>query len=307
MSNFFSTDIKIKVELFDLFLLLCRGKVNSIRKYLEKLTVEEFLEVNKATLDIEEINTLLFYYFWMFREDDFIIKLINDPKFPNELLIKFIYYGYGQWIRNGHNPDDFFLHSIQFLSPQKCITLLNDSFDIVFNDSTLTLFLITSLDKEHIEYFFKTTKNIQDITEFFSEIFDNLDEEAIKYFFFKNYSLYTYVIKLFQALDPNSKKYKRFFNKYRQYLTFIDEIDRITSLIQNTYDMEKEKKKHPEARNKTRILRLIQEIDTIHNKKEGIYLLNMRGLFLDTNEMDLVESILNNDFLKNTILKEKIQ
>ena len=303
MENSFSTDVKIKVELFDLFLFLCKGKVNSIRRYFENLTLNQFLEINKNTTDMEEINSLLFYYFWMFREDHFILNLINDPKFPNELLIKFIYYGYGQWIRQGNNPDTFLLNSAHFLTQEKCLDLLHNSFDIVFNDHTFTLFLITTLDHASIDKFFTSTPNIKDITEFFSDLFENLEEEVIKHFFFKNYGLYSYVIQLFNSLDPSSRKYKKFFTQYKKHLDFIHTIEKIVELISKECDIETERKLPKEKRNTNRLKILLQELNTILDKQEAIYILNERNTFIDEAEKHLVLGIINNDFLKNSILK----
>ncbi|MCB1192115.1 MAG: hypothetical protein H7A23_12305 [Leptospiraceae bacterium] len=297
-----SLDVQLKIELYDVFLLLCKGQFNSVKKYFETMSLEKLVDIEVVTSQNEEVNALFLYYLWMLRDEKSIQGLINDRNFPTSLLIKYIYYGYGQWIRAGNDADNFFMESLQFLTVEKIKELLENSFDVIFGDGTLLLFLISRLNRMEIEEFFQHSHYIENITDFFLELFNSIEGDQVGHVFFKNHDLYSYVIQLFQSMDPSSKKYQRFFQKHRDDLEIVEKLNCLIEELNTKYDLEKERHLSPSARNKNRLMEIIREISKFQNIKEIVFLLNSKGIFIDDGERETVYNILINDFLNSRIL-----
>ncbi|MCB1194026.1 MAG: hypothetical protein H7A23_07150 [Leptospiraceae bacterium] len=281
-------------------------QINTIRNILLELTLEEFDIILNSKLDDLNFTGKIVYYLWIFKEDDHIKVFYNHKSFDNQLLLKFVYYGYGQWVMSDSDPDQYFNNVMLYITPEKALDLLLHS-PVIQSDPTLTIYLIANLDIDLLETFLIESDRKDHAAEFFIEIFNQLEEKHIKQYFFKNPDLYSYIIFLFKNNERASEKYKKFFQRYKEDIDLIDKVTYIVDKINKNFDLAKEKTLLSQDRNKKRIAAIIEEIRDYSNIREIVSILHSRGIFLDENEKDIVYNILTNDFLKEKILKPKIK
>lgn len=286
------------------FLGLADIQINTIRNILHELTLDEFILILKTKANDIDYTGKIVYYLWIFKEDEHIKHFYNDDSFPNDLLLKFIYYGYGQWVMSDSEPDEYFNNVLGYIYPRKSFDLLLNS-AIIQSDPTLTIYLIANLDIDLLELFLIESDRKEKAAEFFIEIFNQLDETHIKQYFYNNPDLYSYIIFLFKNNEKANEKYKKFFQRYKEDIDLIDKVTYIVEKINKNYDLVREKSLDSKKRNQDRIYSIIEEIGDYKNIREIVSILHSRGIFLDETEKDIVYNILTNDFLKEKILKPK--
>lgn len=286
--------------------------VNTTRQFLLDLTTEEFIDLMQKNWHFPSFQQWMNYYLWLFREDLKFQQIMSNPLFPTKFLLQFIYYALGRWIAVEENePDEFFMEIATLFTPTKCLQILIEE-NIVDLDVNLALAFISNLDENGINIYFEKSGKIDEETNFFYDLFTELDDTMIKSFFIKNPELYAYILQMFKNEKDRSelhrKKYERFVEKFKVDLDIIDLTLSIKEKVHNNYNLEEEKAKPCSQRNLTRIIGIINALKGQKNTADIVQILYRQKTILDREEKELIRNILTDDFLKTIFhLSESIQ
>ncbi len=286
--------------------------INTTRQFLVSLSTEEFIDLVKKNQQFPSFQQWMNYYLWLFRDDSDFQQILSSPLFPTKFLIQFIYYALGRWIAvEDNDPDEFFMDIATLFSPEKCLQILIEE-NIVELDVNLALAFISNLDENGINVYFEQTGNREDETNFFYDLFSELEDTMIKSFFIKNPELYNYILQMFKKEKDRSelhqKKYERFVEKFKTDLDIIDLTLSIKEKVHTIFDLEEEKKKPCSQRNLKRIIGIINALKGKDNISDIVQILYRQKTIIDREEKDLIRNILTDDFLKSIFkLSDNIQ
>lgn len=183
--------------------------INTTRQFLVSLSTEEFIDLVKKNQQFPSFQQWMNYYLWLFRDDSDFQQILSSPLFPTKFLIQFIYYALGRWIAvEDNDPDEFFMDIATLFSPEKCLQILIEE-NIVDLDVNLALAFISNLDENGINVYFEQTGNREDETNFFYDLFSELEDTMIKSFFIKNPELYNYILQMFKKEKDRSELHQK--------------------------------------------------------------------------------------------------
>ncbi len=278
--------------------------VNSTRSFLINLTAEKFIDLIEKNQAFPSFQQWMNYYLWLFRNEEEFQQIISHPSFPTKFLVQFIYFSLGKWISGDNEPDEFFMEIATLFSPDKCLQILIEE-NIVDLDVNLALALISNLDEKGINFYFDRTGNRNDETNFFYDLFSELDDSMIKSFFIKNPELYTYILQMFKKekdkSEEHQKKYERFIEKFKVDLEIIDLTLYIKEKVNQKYDLEKEKTLPCSQRNLSRLVGIINALKGNKNANDIVQILYRQKTIIDREEKELIRSILTDEYMRNMI------
>lgn len=276
------------------------NNVNSIHEYLISLNdieIIDLIEKNKhCPIFVEWMN----YYFWLFRRESRIQSFLNLKEFPNSFILQYIYYSFGKWLSLGNVPDTFFMEIANLFNKTKCLQILVEE-ELIEKDANLAFSFISNLDEKHLIKYFENSGSDLKISDFFLNLFNEVDEDIIKSFFIKNPELYAYILNLFNTNNDiskkNEKKIKKFRLKFETDLLMLTEIFQIKDYVYSNFNIEAEKLKVYNQRNFKRISYIINKLKKIENIEEGIQILYRNFVIIEKMEKDLIRQILKDEFI----------
>ncbi len=278
--------------------------VNSTRNFLTNLTAEKFIDLIEKNQSFPSFQQWMNYYLWLFRNEEEFQQIVSHPKFPTKFLVQFIYYSLGKWISGDNEPDEFFMEIATLFSPDKCLQILIEE-NIVDIDVNLALAFISNLDETGINFYFDRTGNRNDETNFFYDLFSELEDSMIKSFFIKNPELYTYILQMFKREKDKSpehqKKFENFVKKFKVDLEIIDLTLYIKEKVMQKFDLEKEKALPCSQRNLSRLVGIINALKGNKNAVDIVQILYRQKTIIDREEKELIRSILTDEYMRNMI------
>ncbi|MBK6607668.1 MAG: hypothetical protein IPG24_19840 [Leptospiraceae bacterium] len=278
--------------------------VNSTRNFLANLPAEDFFDLIEKNQSFQSFQQWMNYYLWLFRSDQEFQQIISHPKFPTKFLLQFIYFSLGKWISGDNEPDEFFMEIANLFSPEKCLQILIEE-KVADLDVNLALALISNLDESGINYYFERTGNRDDETNFFYDLFSELEDSMIKSFFIKNPELYTHILQMFKKEKDKSEehriKFERFVEKFKVDLEIIDLTLDIKEKVIRKFDMEKEKTLPCSQRDLKRLVGIINALKDNKSAIDIVQILYRQKTIIDREEKELIRSILTDDYLRNMI------
>lgn len=300
-----ATEKKSKEEEFTIELINAHlHGVNSTRSFLTNLTAEKFIDLIEKNQNFPSFQQWMNYYLWLFRNEEEFQLIISEPKFPTKYLVQFIYYSLGKWISGDNEPDEFFMEIATLFTPEKCLQILIEE-NIVELDVNLALAFISNLDEAGINIYFDRTGNRNDETNFFYDLFSELEDSMIKSFFIKNPELYTYILQMFKREKDKSeihqKKFENFVQKFKVDLEIIDLTLDIKEKVLQKFDLEKEKSVPCSQRNLSRLVGIINALKGNKNASDIVQILYRQKTIIDREEKELIRSILTDDYMRNMI------
>ncbi|MEM7184010.1 MAG: hypothetical protein AAF518_24125, partial [Spirochaetota bacterium] len=198
--------------------------------------------------------------------------------------------------------EKYFFEITKSLSMEKCKQILL-KVELIENDPTLALYLITNLDITSIEMYFASLDSINEVAGFFREVLSELEEEQVREFFIKNLELYDYIMRIFQSTASMQKYYNKFTTKYKTELELVDKIMVMQDKVKRLFDLKVEREKNPQDRDVSRLMGIMYEIKDDTNLNEISKVLLHKGLLLDEVERKFVVNVLENKQLKEDIFK----
>lgn len=276
--------------------------VNSTHSYLINLTSEKFIDLIEKNSIFPTFQQWMNYYLWLFREEAEFQQIINHHLFPTKYLVQFIYYSLGKWIKAENDPDEFFMEIASLFNSEKCLQILLEE-KVVDIDVNLALALISNLDEDGIQYYFYKTGNLENTTNFFYNLFGELEESMIKSFFIRNPELYANILQMFKSKREKSeldkKKYDSFMNKFKIDLEMIDLILYIKIRVFEKYDIEKEKLLPCNQRNLSRLVGIVNALKGNTNANDIIQILYRQRVIIDREEKELIRSLLHDTYIQS--------
>jgi serine/threonine protein kinase len=253
--------------------------------FLSRVNVHSFISINDVGFIKYEENKKIIYKY--FNTDGGKLNIIKET----DEVLHFAY--------KGKNNKDAIL-----FSPEKCLQILIDE-NIVELDVNLALAFISNLDEAGINIYFDRTGNRNDETNFFYDLFSELEDSMIKSFFIKNPELYTYILQMFKREKDKSeihqKKFENFVEKFKVDLEIIDLTLDIKEKVLQKFDLEKEKSVPCSQRNLSRLVGIINALKGNKNASDIVQILYRQKTIIDREEKELIRSILTDEYMRNMI------
>jgi|JI9StandDraft_1071089.scaffolds.fasta_scaffold00753_16 hypothetical protein len=261
---------------------------------LERENIIEALNVNNSNQD--EFYEIFTYYMWLLRDESYMLSLMNSEEFPTSYIIKYIFSSMGRWIGQGNDIDDFFyLVGTQFSSQKSLEILISEKVELF--DISLALILICNLKSKDLNIFLYKIHDIHYIANFFLEVFDQLEEERVKFLFVKNPALFANLVAIVKECMENSKNRELFLSftmKFRNEIEMVENLISAAHLIHFNFDIMTERSKSLFERDMKRIIQIVELLEDTRNLTEKIDLLLSESVIIDADEKGLIESILKN-------------
>ena len=97
---------------------------------------------------------LVFEYLWLCRSEEKTISLFNSPKFSADLILKFIYFGFGKQFMSGNFDSTAYFRDIKnMLNSEQSLRVLSLA-EQMDKDPTLKIHLLANLDPQTWEAYF---------------------------------------------------------------------------------------------------------------------------------------------------------
>lgn len=282
-------------------------KLNEITIFLKNIERKNIIEaLNPVNSKEDEFLELFTYYIWLLRDDNNIVSLINSDEFPTKYIIKYIFSSMGRWISQGNDVDDFFyLIGTQFSSKKSLEILVREKVELL--DISLALILICNLKSKDLNIFLFEIHDIKYIANFFLEVFEQLEEDRVKFLFVKNPSLFANLVSIVKECMANSEKKEKFFEfteKFKNEIEMIECLISAAHTIHFNFDVSSEREKSLFQRDMRRIIQIVSLLEDSHYLAEQLDLLYSESVIIDSDEMRLIENILKNSFLKKLFLQK---
>jgi hypothetical protein len=145
---------------------------------------------------------------------------------------------------------------------------------------------------------------------FFLEVFEQLEEDRVKFLFVKNPSLFANLVSIVKECMANSEKKEKFYEfteKFKNEIEMIESLISAAHSIHFNFDVSSEREKSLFQRDMKRITQIVNLLEDSHYLAEQLDLLYSESVIIDSDEMRLIENILKNSFLKKLFLQKIIR
>ena len=290
----------LEFEKSDTFVPSFSNQINTIHDYLTNLSESEIIDLIEKNQKFPFFLEWMNYYFWLFRRESKIQNFFNLKNFPNSFILQYIYYSFGKWLSLGNNPDNFFMEISSLFNKTKCLQILVEE-ELIDKDANLALSFISNLDEKYLVQYFDNSGSTLKITDFFLNLFNEIDDEVIKTFFIKNPELYAFILNLFNTNQDisgkNKDKVKKFQLKFQSDLEMLTQIFDIKDYVFLNFNIEDEKLKEYNKRNFKRISYIINKLKKMENIDDGIQILYRHYVIIERMEKDMIRQILKDEFI----------
>lgn len=297
----------IEIENIEISISSLSNNINTIHEYLINLTDSEIIDLIKKNEKFPFFMEWMNYYFWLFRRETRIQNFLNLKDFPNTFILQYIYYSFGKWLSLGNAPELFFMEIADLFQKSKCLQILIEE-DLIDKDANLAFSFISNLDEKYLIKYFENSGSNLNISDFFLNLFNEIDDDIIKAFFIKNPELYAFILNLFNSnndiVKKNQEKVRKFRMKFESDLSMLKELFQIKDYVYSNFNIEDEKLKVYNQRNFKRISYIINKLKKIDNIDEGIQILYRHYVIIEKMEKDLIRQILKDDIMAVLLSKK---
>lgn len=239
-----------------------------------------------------------FEYIWTYRSEPSAKEILNHSLFPAELLLKFIYLGFGKKILEGEFLG-FFSQISELLSPDACLKVLQLKEEIS-RDPSLRIHLIAALNPNTWEKYFETLAGESFSISSIISIFENLDSDQVQVILFQNPILGSYLQSL--ILYADRAKDDQITSLELQIVTYLELIEawqKFVDKLKKTFDLTQERTKLQKERDPGRLKQILYRILDLAeaNRHNFLVFLKASGVIFDDWELSLLKDGYTN-FLK---------
>lgn len=270
--------------------------INQIKEILEHIPSAEFHQVAGDIINTQDSESLtqLNYYLMLFKDVPRVQKLLLDTNTPVKLLESLLLFAYSSAVETRDDAAAYILDkNFYYLTQDKYLDLLLNS-SIVANDTYLSYYILTKMDKETLEKFFEQKENLKD----FIIQFNSFPENEAKSIILRNPELFGYIVMYLHIFDSGDIA-DDFTQKYESDIVEMEKIKKIS--IQSSMVDDEEGQQNLGVTSSKRLQFLIKELLKLQQDQDLNQLLENEELFINKKEQVLVKEILSNPLYKDIL------
>jgi hypothetical protein len=273
-------------ELLSFFLTIDKGE--DLRSLAEHMLVDS------------EFCDLVFEYLWLLRSEDATKKFLNDESITPELLMRFIYFGYGkQFLLETFDSNSYFLQIRDLFNSAQSLRILSLG-EEMDRDPTLKIHLLSNLDPQTWEAYFDLLEEKNMTMQTLLGIFANLRENEIRKILLNSHTLYYYLRMMMVSGKQNTEVTQGNEMENRNRLeSILDSIhiwETFCLHLKDQYDLKQQSVLTPKERDSKRLSLVLKELTKIPStdRQDVLVYLRGNGVVLDLWEETTVISALSN-------------
>ncbi|MCW7462167.1 hypothetical protein ND812_08700 [Leptospira sp. 3 VSF25] len=247
-----------------------------------------------------EFCDLVFEYLWLLRTEDATKQFLNDPNITPELLMRFIYFGYGkQFLLDHFDSNAYFLQIRALFDSAQSLRILSLG-EEMDRDPTLKIHLLSNLDPQTWEAYFDLLEEKNMTMQTLLGIFSNLRENEIRKILLNSHTLYYYLRMMMVSGNQKTEEFsdKEMENRKRleAILSSIHVWETFCQEVKDKYDLQKEINLTPKERDSNRMSLVLKELTKIAtaDRNDVLVYLKGNGIILDSWEETTLQSALLN-------------
>lgn len=248
----------------------------------------------------EEFCDLVFEYLWLLRSEEGSRRFLNDENLTPELLMKFIYFGYGkQFLTGNFDSNSYFLQIRSLFDSAQSLRILSLA-EEMDRDPTLKIHLLSNLDPQTWEAYFDILEQNNMTMQALLGIFSNLRENEIRKILLNSHTLYYYLRMMMvsgkKKIAEQSPKEKENRIRLESILDSIHIWETFCQQLREQFDFQSEGKLAPNKRNLDRLSLVLRELKKLPSpdRPDVLAYLSGNGAVLDDWEETTILSALAN-------------
>lgn len=248
----------------------------------------------------DEFCDLVFEYLWLLRSEEGSKRFLNDDDLTPELLMKFIYFGYGkQFLTGNFDSNAYFLQVRKLFNSAQSLRILSLA-EEMDRDPTLKIHLLSNLDPQTWEAYFDILEEKNMTMQALLGIFSNLRENEIRRILLNSHTLYYYLrMMMVSGVKKEEEQTAKELENRIILESILDSIhiwETFCRSLGEKFDLKSEAKCAPNKRDPDRLSLVLQELKKIPSQDRGDILVYMRGngAILDSWEETTILSALGN-------------
>lgn len=294
-----STNAREKYSELHYLLIEKKGiPIHTLMKFFIALDEDDFnyciAEILKK--DEPEVFDQLVYYLTLFREIPQVQTLLGNTNLSIEILEHMILFSYTRATVTAQAPEDALDNVVFFLNQDRYLDLLLKS-QILSHDRLVSYYLLTKLDRKHIDIFFNEKENLNT----FLDGFLRLPDDIVRSILVKNPDLFGYISLFLQTL--HNENAEEFIRKHEINIHEMDYVKKLISHITSHINVENEAKLPLPARNTNRIAYIIKKIKDQPHIETILLTMLSEGVIIDKEELELVKEIIQNPMFKMILMR----
>ncbi|TGN10110.1 hypothetical protein EHS11_11155 [Leptospira ilyithenensis] len=268
--------------------------IRFFRQIHEECFLKDWVEVfHKDDLLID----LVFEYLWLYRSESETRTLLNHTDFPPWLLLRFIYFGYGKQILQGHFDSNVYFAQVKSLIDSEQSLRILSLADDMDKDPTLKIHLLANLDAQTWESYFDILEQNDKTIQALVGIFMNLKEQEIRTILLNSPTLYIYLRLMLvsrKIIDDEVGDEKA--KILRDILEGIREWELFATNLKDKFDLLTEREQIPKYRDSKRISMILYELIKVGEEDRAGIISYLKGshVILDEWEDGIIRSTLVN-------------
>lgn len=248
----------------------------------------------------EEFCDLVFEYLWLLRSEEGSKRFLNDDNLTPELLMKFIYFGYGkQFLSGNFDSNAYFLQIRTLFDSAQSLRILSLA-EEMDRDPTLKIHLLSNLDPQTWEAYFDILEGKNMTMQALLGIFSNLRDNEIRKILLNSHTLYYYLrMMMVSGFNKSGEQSPKEMENRIRLESILESIHIWETFCQNLgerFDFKAEAVLAPNKRNTDRLSLVLRELRKLPTQDRGDVLVYLRGngAVLDVWEETTILSALGN-------------
>lgn len=261
---------------------------------------EDLHSLANHMLGDHEFCDLVFEYLWLLRSEEATKRFLNDEHITPELLMKFIYFGYGkQFLADHFDSNAYFLQIRALFNSNQSLRILSLE-EEMDRDPTLKIHLLSNLDPQTWEAYFELLEKKNMTLQTLLGIFSNLRENEIRKILLNSHTLYYYLRMMMlshhQSEVTVEEREKENRKRLESILSSIHIWETFCQNLKERYDLQKEIHLTPKQRDSERMSLVLRELIKIptQDRMDVLAYLRGNGVVLDPWEETTLRSALGN-------------
>jgi hypothetical protein len=270
--------------------------ISRIKSIFENLSLDDFIDLINTIMssnDHETFNIFL-YYVILFRKMKHMQSFINSEKFDTGMLEKLILFTHGYCTIYGYTLERILDEILYFIDNRRLLELTINS-RYISRDKLFLFYILSKFDTEMLNQYFQKVRNTSDFIDYFLK----LPEDIMRSIISRNYKLFQYIMILMAEHEYDKKYTQSFFEKYKEDIDQFSKLNDVIRRYKKTVNIEEEKKLPFSKRDMSRISFIVNKIREMPNPKKAIEYFNSEKIFADTQEKQIITSIIFDPIFRN--------
>jgi hypothetical protein len=268
-----------------------------LKDLFSSMDQKEFLQTIETVMGATDRSsfTMLLYFIIIFRDLDIVKNTLNAPSTSIDILEKLVMFAMGHCHLQGYTTERILDEILNFVSDEKLLDLILNSKHIS-RDKLLLFFILTKLDNNALNQFFKHQKDLSS----FIECFLRLPDEVMRSIINRNYRLFQYLMVMMSEEVSTNEHLKSFYGKYQGDIEQLSQLGDVIRSYKSKVNLDEEKTIPFNSRNMGRISFLVNKVRSLPDPSKAIEYFDGEGMFADKNEKSIIYEVVTNPVYKNT-------